>query len=229
MKKHLLALDTTPLVSQREWTVDGIPVLSAEISLPEPTSCSDRVSRRIRRYYRLQRRAFLHYCDGWLFPQAAAEYRSALAASTPLPHAQAQLFYQITYQKDGLWSLYTQSRETGLPGHTLLQRHGDTWDLVAGYPAPLFDFLPRSRGKRVLLDTAAQEIDRQERAGIARYHDHWRQKLRRTFNSQNFYLTDEGLAFFYPMHAIAPAAEGIPTFLLPFSALSEPGRLRPNA
>ena len=32
----------------------------------------------------------------------------------------------------------------------------------------------------------------------------------RSLSPLNFYLTEEGLAFFYPMYAIAPAVEGIP-------------------
>ncbi|MFR0769046.1 MAG: RsiV family protein [Dysosmobacter sp.] len=32
-------------------------------------------------------------------------------------------------------------------------------------------------------------------------------------------LTPEGLAFFYPMYAIAPAAEGIPVFTVPYEAV----------
>ena len=51
---------------------------------------------------------------------------------------------------------------------------------------------------------------------MARYHDKWRQHLRRSFNRENFFLTPEGLSVFWPMYAIAPAAEGIPTFTLPF-------------
>ena len=58
--------------------------------------------------------------------------------------------------------------------------------------------------------------DRQETAGISRYHEGVRRLLRRHFNPQNFYLTAEGLSFFYPMYAIAPAMEGIPVFTLPY-------------
>ena len=43
-------------------------------------------------------------------------------------------------------------------------------------------------------------------------------ELRRRFNRENFYLCPDGLRFFWQMYAIAPAAEGIPTFFLPFSA-----------
>lgn len=210
-------LHTEPFAAEREWTVEGIPVLTASITLPQPEPLSDKVSRRIHRYYQLQCRAYLRYCERLLLPQAEAEYRAALAASAPLPCFRAELGYRVTYNEGGLWSLYTQSREVTLPGRTLLVRRGDTWDLAAGYPVPLSDFFPpRSPWKRRLLDLAAAEIQRQEKAGVARYHDAWRRELRRHFNAQNFYLTAEGLSFFFPMYAIAPAAEGIPAFTLPY-------------
>ena len=64
---------------------------------------------------------------------------------------------------------------------------------------------------------AAGEIRQQEAAGHARYLPGWQRKLRRNFNARNFYLTPEGLVFFYPMYAIAPAMEGIPAFTVPWN------------
>ena len=213
MKTCLTELRTEPFAAEREWTVEGIPVLTAAVELPQPQG-ADAVSRRIRRYYQAQCKAFLRYCERWLFPQAEAEYRAALAASAPLPCFRAELGYRVTYNSGGLWSLYTQSRE--ITGHTLLTRRGDTWDLTAGYPVPLSAFFPaRSPWRRQLLELAAEDIQRQERAGIARYDPEWRKKLRR-FNSRNYYLTEEGLTYFFPMYAIAPAAEAIPAFTLPY-------------
>ena len=213
MKTCLTELRTEPFAAEREWTVEGIPVLTAAVELPQPQG-ADAVSRRIRRYYQAQCKAFLRYCERWLFPQAEAEYRAALAASAPLPCFRAELGYRVTYNSGGLWSLYTQSRE--VTGHTLLTRRGDTWDLAAGYPVPLSAFFPaRSLWRRQLLALAAEDIQRQERAGIARYDPEWRKKLRR-FNSRNYYLTEEGLTYFFPMYAVAPAAEAIPAFTLPY-------------
>ena len=213
MKTCLTELRTEPFAAEREWTVEGIPVLTAAVELPQPQG-ADAVSRRIRRYYQAQCKAFLRYCERWLFPQAEAESRAALAASAPLPCFRAELGYRVTYNSGGLWSLYTQSRE--VTGHTLLTRRGDTWDLSAGYPVPLSAFFPaRSPWRRQLLALAAEDIQRQERAGIARYDPEWRKKLRR-FNSRNYYLTEEGLTYFFPMYAIAPAAEAIPAFTLPY-------------
>ena len=88
---------------------------------------------------------------------------------------------------------------------------------ASGYPVPLSAWFPQSRSwKRRLLDFAAEEIRAQERAGVARYREGWSRELRRRFNPQNYYLTAEGLVFFFPMYAIAPSVEGIPTFLFPY-------------
>ena len=124
MNEPLTCLHTEAMTAEREWTVDDVPALSAAVSLPEPVPAADRVSRRIRRYYQLQCRSFLRYCEKALLPQAAAEVRAALEASQPLPRFQAELTYQVTYNSGGLWSLRTQSRESGPGWGTVLLRRG---------------------------------------------------------------------------------------------------------
>ena len=178
-------LRTEDFAAEREWMVEGIPVLAASVSLPRPEPAKDRVSRRILRYYRLQCRAYLSYCEHWLFPQAETEYRAALAASGPLPSFRAELSYRVTYNEGGLWSLYTQSRESLGPGRTFLTRRGDTWDLAGGYPVALSRFFPpKSPWKKQLLALAAEEIQRQEKAGVSRYNEGWKKALRRHFNGK---------------------------------------------
>ena len=217
MKERPARLTIEPFTLEREWAVDGIPVLSAAVTVPLPASAKDPVSRRIRRYYKLQSRAYLRYCEKWLLPQAKTEYQAALAASAPFSCFQASLSYRITFEGNALLSLYIQSAEQTLPGRRCLSRRSDTWSLSAGYPMSLSQFFPpHSAWKRYLLSAAEAEIRRRERAGAARFHSGWHKKLRRSFNAQNYYLTPEGLFFFFPMYAIAPAAEGIPTFSVPF-------------
>ena len=217
MKESLTQLSTEAMTTEREWTVEEIPVLTAAVSLPEPVPAADRISRRIRRYYQLQCRSFLRYCEAYLLPLAAAEYRAALAASQPLPRLHAELTYQVTYNEGGLWSLYTQSREQGPGGQTALLRRGDTWDLASGYPVALSALFPRRSGwRRRLLEAVEAEAAQRTAAGVSQYHEGVRRRLRQYFNPQNFYLTGEGLAVFYPMYAIAPAMEGIPVFTLPY-------------
>ena len=49
MKEPLTSLSTEPLTAEREWTADGVPALSAAVTVPEPVPCADRTARRIRR------------------------------------------------------------------------------------------------------------------------------------------------------------------------------------
>ena len=142
MEPAMTSLETEVFTAEREWTVGGIPVLTARIALPEPAGPENRLTRRIRRYYRAQCRAYLHYCGHQLFPQASAAYRAALAASAPLPCFRAELDFCVTYNENGFWSLYTQSREPGPDGRTLLRRWGDTWGLRTGSPAVISAFFP---------------------------------------------------------------------------------------
>lgn len=231
MRNHLEHLSTEPFTIHREWTEAEIPILCASISLPEPKPALHAVCRRIRRYYQLQARAYLRYCQKALLPLAQAEARAALAESRPLPEFRAELTYQITYNAHGFWSLYTQIREHTQPGQDFLLRQGDTWDLSAGYPAALSAFFPNhSSWKRRILSAAEAEALRRERAGISRYRESLRRDLRRRFNPRNYYLTEEGLAIFYPMYAIAPAPEGIPVFILPYGEglLFPPESLSPS-
>lgn len=212
-------IELQPFTLRREWTVEDIPVLTACITLPEPTGADTRIQRRIRRYYHLQQRAYLRYCEGFLLPRAEAEFRAALASSAPLPCFRAELSFSVTYREGTLLSLYTQSAEHTLPGQRLLRRWGDTWDLAVGYPAALPDFFPpRSDWRKALRKHAEAEMRHQEAAGLARYHEDAARLLRKHFNARSFYLTPEGLAFFFPMLTLGPAAEGIPVFTLPFGA-----------
>lgn len=84
-----------PYSAEREWTVEGIPVLTATVSVPHPVP--EKEWRRMRRYYQLQCRSYLRYCEKWLLPQAETEYREALAASAPLPcfRAGAELLHYL--------------------------------------------------------------------------------------------------------------------------------------
>ena len=99
-------------------------------------------------------------------------------------------------------------------------RRGDPWAWASAYPPPRPSLSPRRSGwKRQLLETVEAEVRQREAAGVSRYHEGVRRLLRRHFNPQSFYLTAEGLVVFYPMYAIAPAMEGIPTFLVPWEAI----------
>ena len=131
-----------PYSAEREWTVEGIPVLTATVSVPHPVP--EKEWRRMRRYYQLQCRSYLRYCEKWLLPQAETEYREALAASAPLPCFRAELNYCITYQDDRFLSLYTYSREVTVPGPHWLHAVETPGTLPLGIPCPCPPGFPRA-------------------------------------------------------------------------------------
>ena len=212
MKEHLQHLDTRPLPLEREWTVEGIPVLCLTGSLPQPVGKPSRALRRIQRYYQHQAKCYLRYCQRFLLPLAVEAHRAALAASAPLPLYTAQLRYEVTCNEGRVWSLYTESREV-LGGDVTVLRRGDTWDLRAGYPLPLSACFPRRWPVRKTLLTLAAEAIRSRNGP---WREDWQLRLRRSFNRENYYLTPEGVCCFWQMYALAPAELGCPSFLLPY-------------
>ena len=159
MKKSLTELHTETFTAEREWTVDGIPVLSACVCVPQPVPAMDRVSRRIWRYYQLQCRSFLATAKGGSCPRRQRSTVRRWKPARLLPQFQATLNYRVTYNEGGLWSLYTQSREVTLPGRTLMQRWGDTWDLRTGYPVSMGEFFPRRWRLEVAADGPGSSRD----------------------------------------------------------------------
>ena len=215
MKRDWTAFAVEPREEEQEWTVEEIPVLTARSSLPEPAA--ERAWGRIRRFYHWQRRSFYRYCKGELFPWAEAEAKNAMERGVPIPCFHAELTYRTTYRAGKLWSLYTELRDNAAPGPSMVRRWGDTWDLSGEFPLPPERFFPpRFAWKRGALLAAEQEIRRQERRGEACFYPEWPRLLRRRFHPRNYYLTPEGVAFFFPMESLAPAIEGIPVFLLPY-------------
>ena len=130
-----------PCTLERVWEAHGLPVLRAAIDLPAPAESS-----RIRKFYALQSRAYLRYCESFLLPRATAEAERCLEGSRPFHPHQAELTGRVTFQEGPLLSLRVQSREEG--EGIFLQHRGDTWDLAAGTPVSLGQFLQKPGGGR---------------------------------------------------------------------------------
>ena len=69
-------------------------------------------------------------------------------------------------------------------------------------------------GKALLAELTAQSEARLQ-SGESFFYADAPARVRRFFSPQRFYLTGDSLAVFFPMLSLAPAAEGIPVFLLP--------------
>lgn len=198
---------------------EEIPVLTGFISLPRREG---RQGGRFNRYYDACADAFERCCRRELLPRAEAAYCRALEDAAPLPQWQARLSAAVTLERGGVVSLRCDTAARGLPRPTAHCR-GETWDLRRELLLSLPDcFAPRVPWKQMLLHTAEEQIAAWEAQGVARYHKGWQTLLRRAFHPHRFYLTEEGLCFFFPADTIAPTVEGIPTFCLPYNEETGP-------
>lgn len=211
-----------PLPEDLTFCVDELPLLTAQATLP---CWEDRRGRRFNRYYHACADAFI-LCCRQLLPRAEEAYRRALESAGLLPQWHAALTTHITLQREHLVSLRLDRRVTGTPDR-MLARQGDVWDLKRGLLLSLPElFPPRAPWRQQLLRHAADQIHDWEAQGVALYHENWQQELRRALHPHHFYLTEEGLCYFFPSGSIAPAIEGIPTFCLAYNA--EAGPLPPE-
>lgn len=215
MKKETLHLAKEDLVVEKDWQMDEIIVLRAKVRLPHSEGKS-RCARRFNRYYRTYAQAYLRYCETELFPGAAAQMRSAVAQSRPWEVVHAELTYTLALERENILSIYTDAREEGL-GLPIEIRRSDNWSREDALQLPLESFFPAScRIKRDFLTFARKEILAQIEDG-GRFYPRWRMALRRYYSSRCFYLTPEGLVWFYPQSTLSPLREGTLTFLRPYA------------
>ena len=210
------------LRQEKAWQENGITVLHASVTLPQ-LAAPVRRARRFDRYYRHLCRAYFAYCEQMLLPWARTQCKASLETSAPWTHTSCEMSYRIALREENIVSLCIDAGETNGPVPRLVLRRADTWDLRAMLPMSMGEFFPkRAAYRKRLIALARKEAQTQMAQGVAVYDENYRSLLRRAFSSRNYYLTDAGLCFFYPMYAVAPSAEGIVTFTAPYDAVCGP-------
>ncbi len=207
------------MVQDRLWKQilksDGEPVLSLSLHTPE-LAAEGRGPEHISRYYTKLTDIWKARWEHTLFPAACAALAAAREVSRPFQPWSATLDYRVTLEDDRLLSIYVDATERS-DGRPMTVRTADTWEIKTGFPHLLPDFLPKSPlWRRSLLTELTSQAETQLQHGESFFYQDAAQRLRRSFSSKRFYLTDRHLAIFFPMLSLAPAAEGIPVFLLPY-------------
>lgn len=214
-----------PLQRQRVWHWEEIPVLELQFSVPHCTS-EDRRIRRINRYYEGFARSCEQYSERFLYPAAVNAFSAALAENhyPPVWHFHAE--YSTQFLSNKVWSLTLETEESA--GFTPYRcRYADTWDLTNGYLLSLPELFPAETLYRRRLKQHAKQILLGQQAQGMVLHENWRQRLVSAWNRENFYLSHEGIHWFYPMYTLGSEAMGIPTFFLPWDSEKNP-RLPPS-
>lgn len=215
-----IELQLQPLERQRLWHWEEIPVLELRLSIPRCRT-EDRRIRRINRYYESFAKSCEQYAERFLFPAAADCFAAALAENRcpTMWHFHAEFSTHLLCNR--LWSLTLETEEASC-GTPYRCRYADTWDLVSGYPLSLAELFPAEPLYRRRLKEHAKETLLARQAQGSVLHEHWTQRLGSAWNRENFYLSHEGLHWFYPMYALGGETLGIPDFFLPWDNEKNP-------
>lgn len=124
----------------------------------------------------------------------------------------------VTYLSESLVSAEGELTACrGLLG-TDRRRWSVTLDRSTGRPQPLSALLARPIPKDLVWACITAQCQDMNRDGCSLYAD-WRRRIRTGFSPDRYFLTDDGLALWYPWLALGPACTGAPTFLLPYDRI----------
>lgn len=179
--------------------------------------------KRVNQYYERFTKKLLRYANTKLRSAAEEHYRYSMENMFPFNPFELRSDFYITYNSDNTLSLYTDVYEYRGGAHGSTLRFADIWIVSLGCPASPAEFFPEGTNyKSLLINNAVELAAKQLSEGTAMYFENYETLIRKNFSSANIYLTQSGMALFYQQYAIAPYAEGIPVFIIPYNDESGP-------
>lgn len=198
---------------KRDFYYDDTLIISFSSSYPQVRLRHKKTEKRINNRYLLNVKSFLRYSESVLYPMAVEQYKDALKNDFPFRTFSAVLNYTVTFNHDGLLSLYGDRYEYTGGAHGITKRGSDTWELKKGAVLPLSNFFPQRPDyeEYIIAQIIKQaNADMQENPYI--YFENYQELIKKNFNKQNYYLTQKGIVIYYQQYEIAPYATGIPEF-----------------
>ncbi len=199
---------------EKAFTIElaGETLVTVNIAVPQLTPLTAG-TQRINRHYKAVLTFWERYARGNLAREARKQYTYFSAQGFPFAPFSLTLTYTVLFLNEQLLSVVLDRYEYtgGANGFTV--RQADTWYLASGFP--LHMKLTAKQRKEVCgyitnLAQSQQEI---------MYFEPLPKLVCQFFRENQFYLTPEGVAFFYGEVTIAPHAAGIQTFVIPYEML----------
>ncbi|MCX7772019.1 MAG: DUF3298 and DUF4163 domain-containing protein [Clostridia bacterium] len=192
-------------------------MVDVKIDYPSITQGYEGDPMRFNMHYRQKAQKNYRYASTKLYQAAVKQYTIAKPQGVPFNNFEFVEAFEPTYCRKPFISLYYDLYEFtgGAHGNTI--RKGNTWDMRRGVMLPLEAFFDKDYDyQAVMLRYIESEARRRQITGMATYFDGLHENLKKYFDAQNYYLTEEGLAIFYPLYTIAPYVDGIQVFIIPY-------------
>lgn len=197
------------------------PVLNYQIKIPKVCTKNYHSDMVINRYYEQMTSKLLFEYIPQLYHDSAARYIDSKKKGFPFFMSEYDNGFTVSYNQKGFLSLYFDTYLFTGGANGEFSRYGNTWDIYSGRHMELEDFFcPGFAYRDLILDKITEQVmERQEE-----YFENAPELVEQYFDPERYYLTVEGFAFFYEAYQIGPRIDGIPVFIIPFSAFS--GNLR---
>lgn len=207
------ALQVQWKTEKRLLTLEKVPVLELSLSYPQ-ISGGSRGGERISRYYEKLAQAWRSRWSRESYWHSCLELAACREAGRAFRPWQARLEGEVRFQDEKLLSIRMDAWEVRGNRRPLQVRTGDNWALPEGYPLPRSALLPRGWKRRELIAHLREQGEARRMSGDCFLDRDFARKLPRALSLARCCRTQEGLEFYIPQCALAPAAEGAVTFSL---------------
>ena len=167
-------------------------------------------------------RSYARLAEDWrrrwrreVYWKACIQLAQRRAAAQPFTPWKGELRGEEVLWRDGVLSLRLTGWESRGDGKVNRVQWGDVWKVREGAPCPPEEWLGKRRGrKKRLADQIIAQGEQRQSAGAWVPDGDWREKVRKNLPWRDACLTGEGIELAFPQGAIAPMAEGNPTFVV---------------
>ncbi len=193
-------------------TENGVPVLKINIEYPEICGSLSKSENVYNNFYRTLTENYAKYCEEKLSRRIM---RSNLKNPDFRPYGEIMKYY-ITANNERYIS--TVCEITHFDGYfSKTQRYSHVWDISKGIILP-YEYFLRKNGmtvKKVRSEIAGMIVDRiKNGGGEFSYTENSVKRYAFKCDPNNYFLTENGIAFWFPRGTLAPESEGFPTYVI---------------
>lgn len=228
----MLQIERAEVISReisKTYTYGKEQILTLSIRYPELRPALNTLTY-ISRQYRHKAQLYYNDVSSRLYASAVQELKDTRAGGYPFRPYDAVMDYQLTLNEGCHFSTYTDRYEFTGGAHGDTKRSSDSWNLQTGKRVRLQDLFPRGENvRRTVIEQLLREAKKQQSEESV-FFDDYKSLIVKYFNPESFFLTPDGVAFYYQQTEIGPYAIGLPVFELSYYKLEiePPGCMRPS-
>ncbi|MFY9370528.1 MAG: DUF3298 and DUF4163 domain-containing protein, partial [bacterium] len=204
---------------------DGTPLLEARVIVPQLENLENTEGiAAINSYYEDFAEKYLAYAVGEGGQIAQTEWDAVREDGFPFHTHHYDSAAEVYYNGSNLLSVLQTDYEYTGGAHPMQYRSAATFDITTGEKLSLADIMGGSMEEALerVYDLVLAQIEERKGSDDFYFNESYREDLREYYGEEDFYLTGDGIVFYYQIYALAPYVAGFPEFKMP---LAEAGPL----